>query len=231
MNKRPLYLHEEVLLLALDDEKGTFEPGAWSQPALAGAIIGELLDGGRLTTLKDGKREVVKVIKSEPFGEALLDDYLALIKDSKKSYPAKHWAGVFSVRGDLIPRTAESLCALGVLRTDERKVLLFFTRKSYPEVDATYEDDLVERLRVTIFEDDDAIDSRTQMLVAIANQTRLLQVHFDKKDLAVREGRIKAIVNGDLAGAATKGAIELANTAFFMTSVSAMVPIMVMGSR
>lgn len=224
MTNRPLYLHEEVLLLALNDEKGTPERGAWMMPALAGAIIGEYFDAGRIRTVKSGKEEVVEVVDGDAFGYPLLDEYLETIRESKKARPAQFWAGVFGVKGDLYLRTAQGLCDLGVLGEHEKKFLSIVMRRTYPEADSTHEDHLVERLRAAIFSEESVIEPRTQMIVAIAHQTRLLYAHFEKGELARRKDRIEAIAKGDLAGEVVQGAIAAANTSFFMTT---MVPMMV----
>ena len=40
--KSSLFLHEEILLLALKDEEGTIASGTWYQQAIAGAILATL---------------------------------------------------------------------------------------------------------------------------------------------------------------------------------------------
>ena len=40
-NQSPLFLHEEIMLLALRDEKGTVEFGSMYNYASAGAILGD----------------------------------------------------------------------------------------------------------------------------------------------------------------------------------------------
>jgi len=227
MTNRPLYLHEEVLLLGLNDEKGLPEHGTRMMPALAGAIIGEYFDAGRIRTVKSGREEVVEVVDGEAFGYPLLDEYLETIRESKKARPAKFWAGIFGVKGDLYPRTAQGLCDLGVLGEHEQKFLSIVMRRTYPEVDSTREDQLVERLRAAIFSEDRVIEPRTQMIVAIANQTRLLHAHFEKDELARRKDRIEAITKGDLAGDVVQGAIAAANVSLFMTRL---VPMMVLNA-
>ena len=43
MTDHSLLLHEQIVLLALRDDKGTPESGTWNNLAVAGAIVAELL--------------------------------------------------------------------------------------------------------------------------------------------------------------------------------------------
>ncbi|MFA9454949.1 MAG: GPP34 family phosphoprotein, partial [Candidatus Aminicenantaceae bacterium] len=107
----------------------------------------------------------------------------------------------------------------GILRADEDKVLLLFTRKVYPEVDPGPENKMTERLREAIFTEKEDIDPRTVVLVSLAAATGLLKVTFDKKELKARKERIEKVVNGDLSGKATKAAIEAMQAAVFVACI------------
>ena len=67
--KTPLYLHEEIMLLALRDEEGTVEFGSMYGYALGGAILAELLLAGRIS-VEEGKRKLVNLVSDEPIGSA-----------------------------------------------------------------------------------------------------------------------------------------------------------------
>ena len=228
MARRPLALHEEVLLLALRDREGTPHPGTWASAAIGGAILGELFLEGHLRTVQDGKKALVEV--AGPGGrsggrleEGVVRDCLREIADSKKRHPAEHWAGSFGSRVALMTQTAEELCRLGVLKEDERKVLLLFSRKTYPELDPRPEGELLQRIERAIFGSAREVDARTGGLVAVAQQTGLLKAHFDKKRLAAHKARIEEIASGNLVGDAVRGAAEAAQAAFLITTI---VPIM-----
>ena len=71
----PLYLHEEIMLLALRDEKGTVEFGTNYVHAICGAILAELLMAGRIS-VAEGKKKLVNPVSDEPLGDPVLDECL-----------------------------------------------------------------------------------------------------------------------------------------------------------
>ena len=64
-------------------------------------------------------------------------------------------------------RIARELCNKGVLRADEDKVLLVFTRTVYPELNPVPERKLIERLEKAIFGQQREIDPRTVVLLSL----------------------------------------------------------------
>ena len=69
---RDLRLHEEVLLLALRDKKGTIESRAGMYRfALGGAILAELLIEGRIA-VESGKKKLVEVTDPGPLHDPLM---------------------------------------------------------------------------------------------------------------------------------------------------------------
>jgi protein-disulfide isomerase-like protein with CxxC motif len=114
---------------------------------------------------------------------------------------------------------ARQLCRRGILRADEDKVLLIFTRKIYPEVNPEPENKLIERLRRAIFTDTRDIDPRTVVLLSLANSTGLLKVVFDKKKLKGRKARIKQIVDGEITGKAATEAIQAMQAAVMVACI------------
>ena len=224
MIQRPLYLHEEVLLLALRDKAGTMHSGAWVQSALGGALLGELFLGDFIRSNKNGKKDEVVAVSAPSSGDELLDRSYAAVESDKKRHSPATWAARFGASSDLLPKAAQELIRHGVLRLDEKKVLLLFKRKVYPEVDPRPEAELTERLRAAIFDGASAVDPRTTVLVAVAHRTGLLKTNFDPKEVDARKERIEGIVRGDFAGDATKQAVETTQAAFF---VATMVPIFI----
>ena len=91
---------------------------------------------------------------------------------------------------------------------DEKTILLLFTQRIYPEINPEPEREIINRLHNTIFTDTDDIDARTIVLLSLAKSANILPVIFGKKEIKQRKKRIEQIVNGDIAGKATKEAIE-----------------------
>ena len=211
-NQSPLFLHEEIMLLALRDEKGTVEFGSMYNYALAGAILAELLLAGRIS-VEAGKKKLIGFKDRASMSEPVIDECLGKIASAKRRADPQTWVQRFSCLKKLHHRVAQGLCQRGVLRADEDKVLLIFTRQTYPELNPQPERRLIERLRKAIFGDSNDVDPRTVVLIALAHVAGLLRIPFDKKDLRQRKKRIEQIINGDIMGKATKQAIEAAQAA------------------
>ena len=74
-----LYLHEQILLLALRDDKGTIESRAgWYSLALGGGLLSELLLTGRIA-IEEGDKPAVRITDDTRTGAPLLDECLALV--------------------------------------------------------------------------------------------------------------------------------------------------------
>lgn len=214
-----LYLHEEVMLLALRDEEGTIASGTMYQYAIGAAVMAELLLNQRVVVHQSGKRKIVDLVSSTPLGEPLLDDGLEKIGAAKRRAGLQTWVSRLSTVKNLKHRVARQLCRRGILRADEDKVLLLFTRKIYPEVDPEPEQRLIERLRQAIFGDTADVDPRTVVLVSLANAAGLLKVVFDKKLLKARKARIEQIINGEITGRAAQEAIQAMQAAVMVACI------------
>jgi len=221
-SEHDLYLHEEVLLLALRDETGTIAPGTTYSYAIGGAILAELLLARRITIVEKRKQKHVEHLSGESMGNELLDECLQNISD-KKVLPAQHWVMQFASSGDL-HRVAKGLCRRGILRMEEKKVLLIFNRKVYPERDGKAERALIRRMEKAIFSEARELDPRTTVLIALADQSGLLKENFEKVRIKNRKKRIASITEGNLMGQATKEAIEAVNAAIM---VAVIIPVII----
>lgn len=222
--KERLFLHEELLLLALRDKEGTFASGEMCAYGLGGAILAELLLHERIGVAPEDRKKRVNVIDPTPIGEPLLDECLERLRSAKRRATLQSWVSRFAGLKKLKHRVAEQLCRLGVLRADEDKVLLLFTRKIYPEVDPEPERELIARLEKAIFTDNEALAPRTVVALSLAHSANLLKVVFDKKALKTRKERISRIVNGEITGKATREAIQAMQAA---VAVAVMIPAIV----
>ncbi len=208
-----LYLHEELLLLALKDAKGTIESQAQMYAyALGGAILAELFLAERITVSND-KKKLVDFVPGPLLREPLLDECLELIASAKRRRRAGDWVARLARIRNLKDRVAQGLCRKRILDASEDKVLWLFTRKLYPQRDPAPEQQIVERLRQAIFGDDARIDARTAILLALAQGTGMLGIHFERKELKRRKARIGGIAEGQLLGTATQEAVQAAQAA------------------
>ncbi len=212
-DRTELHLHEQLMLLALRDEKGTLESRASMYSyALGGAMLAELSLRGKIR-IGDDKKAFVDVVDRSPLGEPVLDECLDKVATAKRRARATTWVQRFAQVKRLRHRVAEGLCRRGILRDDEDKILLFFTRKLYPTIDPVPERRLVDRLRAVVFSDSTSADADTVIVVALANATGLLPIHFDKKNLRRRKQHLKRITEGTMAGAAAQQAVHAAQQA------------------
>ncbi|MBU8872021.1 MAG: GPP34 family phosphoprotein [Gemmatimonadales bacterium] len=219
-SREKIFLYEEVMLLSLKDEKGTMENGAFNQAAIGGAILSELLLSGRIEIEQEKKKRFARVANDRSLGDPLLDECLQRIRDAKKRQQLRTWVSRFANTKDLKNRVARQLCRKGVLREAEDKVLLIFKRRIFPEIDPQPEREIIARLKQAIFTTG-PVDSRTVVLVAIAQSANLLKNVFEKKKLKERKERIKIISSGDAAGNATREVIQAAQAAAAMTAIMA----------
>lgn len=210
-----LRLYEELMLLALREKQGTYVSGGYYQQAAAGAVLAELLLD-RCIEL-DGKK--VRARECQPRGDVLLDDALDRIRRSRKERTLQDWLAHLATPASLLRRAVAGLCRRGILREERRKVLLFFTRKVYPEVDPEPEREVAARIRDAVLNEPLEVDPRTAVLVSLAHNTRLLGAVFTKAERKVHEKRIERISNGEAAGKAAKEAIEGMQAAIFLTCI------------
>jgi golgi phosphoprotein 3 len=215
----PLFLHEEIMLIALRDKKGTTPIGSMHQYAIGGALIAELLLNDRVRIGEPAKKKMVDLVDATPLGDPVLDECLQKIKAAKRRGSIKTWVTRFAQLKKLNQRVAERLCQRGILRVDEDKVLLIFTRTIYPEVDSKPERELVARMRKAIFTGTRDIDPRTTVLIALASNVDLLKQVFDKKKLKDRKARIKQISEGEMASKAAKEAMEAMQAAIMVCCI------------
>ncbi len=215
----PLLLHEELLLLALHDEKGTLG-GAHTSIGLGGAIAAELLLQERIRVDESRRwRKLVEVRDSRGADDPILNECLERIRSAKRRASIQTWITRFSSTRKLHHRVAEQLCARSILRADEREILLIFRRRVFPEIDPGPERQIIERLRAAIFGDDREVEPRTVVLASLAHAIGLLNPIFDRRELRPRKQRIKSLAKGDVIGKATSDAVEAAQAAVAAAAV------------
>ncbi len=171
-----LSLAEELLLLALDDDKGTV---SWRvadglSSALAGAVLAELALRERIAL--DGKNVVIH--DPSPSGDGVLDEALALLAAAKHPRDPTHWVDTFRGHSKrLRERLEDRLVEQGILRREEHRVLRVFTLHRYPEANPALEQELRQRIRRVVL-DGAAPEPRTTILISLAKAAGLLDGVF-----------------------------------------------------
>ncbi len=215
----PLFLYEEILLLALRNEKGTVISG-YVNYVIAGAVLAEFLLDGHLL-IGESKKQLVDLHRIKPMEDPVMDECLEKLKSAPKKASLKTWVSRLGGMKDLRRKAAQQLCRRGILRADEEKVLWLFTRKIYPELNPVPEQKIVQRLRAAIIGEEELIDPRTVVLISLAHGAGVLQEGFEAKELRARKKRIQQIVSGDIIGTATKDVIAACQAAVMISTMAA----------
>jgi golgi phosphoprotein 3 len=219
---RPLHLHEEMLLLALHDDKGSFHSGMYSY-ALAGAVITELLLEGRLRVVPGrGKRRYLEVADPAPTEDPVLDHALERVAGSGRREQVKRWVSRLATerRPKLAHRVAEDLVEAGVLDREEGRILGIFRRVRFPAARQDPEDELRARLEDALMADAEP-EPRTAVALALANSAGLLRHNFDRSLLRSRKKRLDSLARMEGVPAATRDAIVAAQAAMMAAMVAA----------
>ena len=224
MNLQQLHLHQELLLLILDDSGGTFD-GTMYHYGLAGALLSELLLQGRIK-VSDDDQKLVSVALDSPIGDEFLDELFQQICESKKEKSLQEWVGHAASIKDLEHRLADQLCKLGILQLEEKKVLWMFTKQVYPELDGSAEDAVRARMAGVMFTPEVKSDERTAAIIAFANSCGVLDANFAKVELKQHQQRIDDICEGKiLATEATDEAITAVHTAIMVATIASTIAV------
>ncbi|MFT4649190.1 MAG: Golgi phosphoprotein 3 [Glaciecola sp.] len=217
-----LFLYEEVMLLALRNDKGTVTT-CFSEHAVAGAVLAELLLTEHIKISSD-KKGLVDVVQRKPLGDPIIDEALHSMATAKRRASLKDWLSRLARMKKLRHRVAERLCTRGILRATEDTILLIFKRKIYPELDPRPEQAIIKRLDAVIFGNQRDVDARTTVLISLAHGTELLQANFGRKESKAQKKRIEAIIEGEAIGKATKEVIQAVHAAIMVATI---VPVIV----
>lgn len=190
-------LATDLLLLALDDDRGTVLPQAaiGLDYGLAGAVVMELALRGRIQL--DG--DVVSTTGTAT-DDALLDDALRTIA-ATPGKDLSHWVWHLSRDlGGLRQRLLDRLVARGTLEKRERRVLLLFHQNVYPERDARVEHDIRARVDAALLQGATP-DAPTACLIHLAAACRVTDAIYPRDQHEAIKARIAELDDAGVAGA------------------------------
>lgn len=193
MARAPLTLPEEVLLLVLTKRDGSLLKATRFQFGMAGGILGELVFTGRVELEPGSVHPLVTVISTEATGDPVLDDALGQLVNATRRTTLKRWIGRFAEDEEICLRVARQLCRKEALDEHEGRVRLIFRRTVYADLDPEVEESVMGRVRTAIMEDG-PVDTRTALLVALANAGEVLPRILDPDALLDRHDRIASLV-------------------------------------
>jgi hypothetical protein len=195
-------LSEEVLLLALDDEKGHVGMGVSGtlDTALAGALLLDLAIARRIKI--EDKRVIV--LEGPPLEDPVLNAGLSRILQLGK--PKKAESIIPKLAKGLRKRLLAQLVEKGIVREEEGRVFGFFPKNRYPELNGAVEDDLRRRLRNVILAEREP-DERTAAVAAVIQAADLETLIMSRDERRASKQRLKELAEGEELTAAIRRAI------------------------
>ena len=202
---------EEILLLSLDDKKGSFlssVPEQALRTALAGALLMELAVMNRIDTDLHALFVVAPDSTPDPTGDPLLDDVLQRIHTGEADQPAAFWLNEIAWKiNNLRERVVQGLVEKGVLKIEDRKVLWVFPQRRYPLLDDREVKEVRARLRELLF-GGDIPEYRDAVLVGLVHSCGMVETLFSDQELPQVMPRLTKLGQLDLIGREVDRAIR-----------------------
>ena len=201
-----LNLMEELLLLALDDEKGKIiSSSSCALPyGLRGALLLELVLAEKIDVV-DKK---IVVINKNNTGNEVLDNALNIIDTYHKQKTVKFWitkltSKMKELRKDLL----NQLITKGILEQQDKKVLWVIPATRYPTKNPVIENRVRKRI-IGIVLHNEKLDERSSMLISLINACELIKEVFPKDNLKDAKKKIKNIIQDEKVGKAITSQIS-----------------------
>jgi hypothetical protein len=195
-----LSLAEELMLLALKDEKGSVIMSASTALpyGLAGALLLDLFFRQKITF--NGK--TVEVVDPAPTGDTLLDETLTLISGTEKHKTAKYWVQKIERKiKKLRDRIADQLVQKEILKPEEHRLLWVFQYQRYPTVNISPEMEIRQRIRNIVLLNHPP-DDKDRALISLVKACSLVNEIFSGEERRQAKKRIKEITEEEKIGKA-----------------------------
>ena len=190
----------DLMLLLIDQQNGRLLADSSSvENALAGAVLIELVNSGRVAFEPNGKK--LQVVDPTPLNDPLL--YEALGRFDK---PMKPQRAVERLRKKVRDSVIAQLAGHGAVRVEPRKVLGIFPAKSYVITDEARHGK-VRQLVGEVALGYRGPDAHTGSLVTLLHAVKAVHKVFDG-DKREMNRRAKEIAAGNWAGEAVRRAVE-----------------------
>lgn len=217
-----MLIAENLLLLLLDDEKGTIQT-AYAQTALGGGVLIELALVGAVEV--EEKSRIWRSTKVRPVaGKAPEDDVLRAAYDvvGEKERGAQEL--VERIGKGLPRRLGDRLVEREILERRDGKVLGLFPRTRWPAADTTHEREVRRALTAALVQGVTP-DERTGALIALLAAIDKAHKVVDRDGLPAREvkRRAKEISEGAWAASAVRDAINASVAAIAAATTAATV--------
>lgn len=218
-----MLIAEDLLLLATDDTTGkSTVPSMYRDPALAGAVLMELVVAGRVQLQGEKKAAEVVVTDTTPLGNAVLD---AALQSLAEKGPLKSVSAIRRLAKGLPGRLHDELEARGILRREDGKVLGIFSTTRWPAEDSQYESGVRAQVADVLLKGTEP-DGRTAAIISVLTAADLLSTVVQKPDLKAAKARGKEISEGNWASDGVRKVVQETQAAIMaavMVSTSAAV--------
>ncbi len=219
-------LAEDLLLLALDDDRGTVPMAV--QPTLdlglAGAMIADMAAQGRLQLQKNFRGGKLSVTDGSATDNRIFNDAVAAVA-ARPGKSVAWWVHNLSRSVDgLRARLLESLVARGTLERREERVLLLFHHEVYPERDGRVERDVRKRMDAVLLHGNEP-GPHMLWLLQLAMVCHVVDAIYPSRQRAAVKKRIKTLVktHHDDSAAAVAKVIEAQQQAVMVAIMAASV--------
>ncbi len=210
-----LTLVEEILLLLLDEEKGTLPPvpQLTLHLVLAGGILMELAINNRI----DCHIDTLEIVEKEPLNDPILDQYLEKICQEHTHQDVKYWINSIADDGAAIVDLGfKRLVEREILGESEKRFLWVMKTRSYPMIDGTVEREV--KLRVmNILYSDEIPDQRDVVIFCLMDACDMFRTLLGPVELNRMRSRISDVSKLDLIGQATTKLIREIQVALVAT--------------
>jgi len=188
-------LFEEVLLLSIHHEKGTFI--GWTvdrtKPALIGAVLAELALMGKIETNQNNR---LHITDDNPVDDGLLNETLEQLKGSDKERKLGFWVDNLSqkpekLRKQVIDRVIEK----GFVAQEDDHLLWVVPSPLQPDGVASAKYWISQRLRGIVLAQE-AFETRDIVLLSLLRACSLLDLLFLKDERRLASHRINEMVVG-----------------------------------
>ncbi len=208
-------LVEEILLLLLDEEKGTLPPvpQLTLHYVLAGAVLMELAINNRI----DCDIHTLQIIEKEHLDEPILDQYLDKICLEPEQQEVKFWINSIADDGSaIVERGFQRLIERGILGESEKRFLWVVKTRSYPTIDGTVEKEVKLRI-MNILYSDEIPDHRDVVIFCLMDACDMFRTLLGPVELNRMRPRINDVSKLDLIGQATTKLIREIQVALVAT--------------
>jgi Golgi phosphoprotein 3 len=198
-----LTIYEELLLIAIDDDKGNITTSADGRIefGLAGALLAELALQGKLQLVK----KKLSLLDSNPTGDEILDELLTKISEER---PRKAPSWISSLGNKkLVKRIAGQLATKGIIRIEAKRYLWVIPYEVYPQQNASAKYWVKQQLRSVVMADEQP-EQRSVALLSLLKACDLLNLVFTKDERKAARRRVKVLVQGEEFGEAVAQTIE-----------------------